>query len=69
VTVAQNEDMRKITAWAAIVAVPTMVCGMYGMNFEHMPELRWRFGYPMVMAVIAAACFALHRRFKRAGWL
>lgn len=46
VTVAQNEDMRKITAWAAIIAVPTMVCGVYGMNFDHMPELRWRFGYP-----------------------
>lgn len=46
VTVAQNEDMRKITAWAAVIAVPTMVCGVYGMNFDHMPELHWRFGYP-----------------------
>ncbi|MGW0949629.1 magnesium and cobalt transport protein CorA [Streptomyces sp. NPDC002623] len=69
VTVAQNEDMRKITAWAAIVAVPTMVCGVYGMNFEHMPELRWRFGYPLVLAVIATACFVIHRGFKRNGWL
>ncbi len=48
VTVAQNEDMRKITAWAAVIAVPTMVCGVYGMNFDHMPELHWRFGYPLV---------------------
>ncbi|GGN81302.1 magnesium transporter CorA [Streptomyces albiflavescens] len=69
VTVAQNEDMRKITAWAAIIAVPTMVCGVYGMNFDHMPELRWRFGYPLVLAVIATACFVIHRGFKRNGWL
>ncbi|MGW2047725.1 magnesium and cobalt transport protein CorA [Streptomyces sp. NPDC001858] len=69
VTVAQNEDMRKITAWAAIIAVPTMVCGVYGMNFEHMPELRWRFGYPLVLAVIVTACFVIHRGFKRNGWL
>ncbi|WP_328502464.1 magnesium and cobalt transport protein CorA [Streptomyces sp. NBC_00457] len=69
VTVAQNEDMRKITAWAAIIAVPTMVCGVYGMNFQHMPELHWKFGYPLVMAVIATACFVTHRGFKRKGWL
>ncbi|NEA99093.1 magnesium and cobalt transport protein CorA [Streptomyces sp. SID13726] len=69
VTVAQNEDMRKITAWAAVIAVPTMVCGVYGMNFDHMPELRWRFGYPTVLAVIATACFLIHRGFKRNGWL
>ncbi|MCF3125692.1 magnesium and cobalt transport protein CorA [Streptomyces arenae] len=69
VTVAQNEDMRKITAWAAVVAVPTMVCGMYGMNFDHMPELHWQFGYPLVMSVIATVCFALYRGFRRNGWL
>nr|WP_243766814.1 magnesium and cobalt transport protein CorA [Streptomyces sp. GC420] len=69
VTVAQNEDMRKITAWAAVVAVPTMVCGLYGMNFEHMPELHWTFGYPLVLGVIAAACFTIHRVFRRNGWL
>ncbi|MFF7445105.1 MULTISPECIES: CorA family divalent cation transporter [unclassified Streptomyces] len=69
VSVAQNEDMRKITAWAAIVAVPTMVCGVYGMNFEHMPELRWTFGYPLVLGVIAVACLFLHRGFRRNGWL
>ena len=51
-TVAQNEDMRKITSWAAIIAVPTMICGVYGMNFDHMPELHWTYGYPMVMGVI-----------------
>ncbi|WP_210587528.1 magnesium and cobalt transport protein CorA [Streptomyces sp. GESEQ-35] len=69
VTVAQNEDMRKITAWAAIVAVPTMVCGVYGMNFDHMPELHWQFGYPLVIAVISVACFSLYRGFRRNGWL
>jgi magnesium transporter len=69
VTVAQNEDMRKITAWAAIIAVPTMVCGVYGMNFEHMPELRWTYGYPLVVAAMATACFLLHRSFRRNGWL
>ncbi|MEU5756673.1 magnesium and cobalt transport protein CorA [Streptomyces sp. NPDC047829] len=69
VTVAQNEDMRKITAWAAIIAVPTMVCGVYGMNFDHMPELHWRYGYGLVIGVIAAACLALHRGFRRSGWL
>ncbi|MEU6280571.1 magnesium and cobalt transport protein CorA [Streptomyces sp. NPDC047028] len=69
VTVAQNEDMRKITAWAAVIAVPTMVCGVYGMNFDHMPELHWRLGYPLVIAVIAGACLVLYRGFRRNGWL
>ncbi|WP_406127942.1 magnesium/cobalt transporter CorA [Streptomyces sp. NBC_00989] len=69
VTVAQNEDMRKITAWAAVIAVPTMVCGVYGMNFDHMPELHWRYGYPLVIGVITAACLVLYRGFRRNGWL
>ncbi|KIF76561.1 magnesium transporter CorA [Streptomyces sp. 150FB] len=68
-TVAQNEDMRKITSWAAIIAVPTAVCGIYGMNFEHMPELHWKYGYPMVMAAIGAVCLVIHRTLKRNGWL
>ncbi|MBJ7906599.1 magnesium and cobalt transport protein CorA [Streptomyces sp. NPDC003656] len=69
VTVAQNEDMRKITAWAAVIAVPTMVCGVYGMNFKHMPELDWRFGYPLVMSVTALFCAVVYRGFRRNGWL
>jgi magnesium transporter len=69
VSVRQNEDMRKISAWVAIIAVPTMVAGIYGMNFEHMPELEWRFGYPAVLVVILVICTLLYRRFKRAGWL
>jgi magnesium transporter len=69
VTVAQNEDMRKISAWVAILAVPTAVAGIYGMNFEHMPELKWRYGYPMVLIAIMVSCAALHRGFRRNGWL
>ncbi|PZT68634.1 magnesium transporter CorA [Streptomyces sp. SW4] len=68
-SVAQNEDMRKITSWAAIIAVPTMVCGVYGMNFDHMPELHWRYGYPLVLGVTVAICFGIHRTLKRNGWL
>ncbi|MFC9651419.1 MULTISPECIES: magnesium and cobalt transport protein CorA [unclassified Streptomyces] len=68
-TVAQNEDMRKITSWAAIIAVPTAVCGIYGMNFEHMPELGWKYGYPMVLGAIATICLTIHRTLKRNGWL
>jgi magnesium transporter len=68
-TVVQNEDMRKITAWAAIFAVPTMITGVYGMNFKHMPELHWQYGYPTVLAVTAAICCAIHRGFRRNGWL
>lgn len=69
VSVRQNEDMRKISAWVAILAVPTMIAGIYGMNFEEMPELGTRYGYYVVLAVIVAACVALHRVFKRSGWL
>jgi magnesium transporter len=69
ISVGQNEDMRRISAWVAIVAVPTMVAGIYGMNFEFMPELRWSFGYPLVIAIMVAACVTLYVRFRRAGWL
>ncbi|MFF5446638.1 magnesium and cobalt transport protein CorA [Streptomyces sp. NPDC012888] len=67
--VRQNDDMRKISAWAAMAAVPTMVAGIYGMNFEHMPELRQWWGYPATVLVMAGACVGLHRLFKRRGWL
>jgi magnesium transporter len=66
---ADNEDMRKISAWAGIIAVPTAIAGIYGMNFDHMPELHWRFGYPLVLLVIIGTCLLLHRGFKRNGWL
>ncbi|MGY1600986.1 magnesium/cobalt transporter CorA [Geodermatophilus sp. SYSU D00815] len=68
-SLSDNEDMRKISAWAGIIAVPTAIAGIYGMNFEHMPELRWRFGYPLVLLVIVVACVLLYRGFKRNGWL
>jgi len=69
VSVQQNEDVRKISAVVAIIAVPTMIAGIYGMNFEHMPELRWLYGYPLVLVVMAGVCLLLYRYFKREGWL
>jgi magnesium transporter len=67
--VQQNEDMRKISAWVAIAAVPTAIAGIYGMNFDTMPELHWQFGYPMVIGLILVICGLLYRAFKRSGWL
>ena len=69
VGVRQNDDVRKISAWVAIAAVPTAIAGIYGMNFDHMPELRWELGYPGVIALMALFCGFLYYRFKRAGWL
>jgi magnesium transporter len=69
VSVRQNEDMRRISAWVAILAVPTMIAGVYGMNFDHMPELRQAWGYPAALAVMLVTCTALYRSFKRSGWL
>jgi magnesium transporter len=69
ISVRQNEDVRKISAWVAIIAVPTMLAGIYGMNFEHMPELTWELGYPTVLLVMLVICTGLYRYFKRVGWL
>jgi magnesium transporter len=69
VGVRQNEDMRKISAWVAIVAVPTLIAGIYGMNFDHMPELHWTFGYPAAIALMLVICTGLYRYFRRSGWL
>ena len=68
-SLADNEDTRKISAWAAMIAVPTLITGVYGMNFTYMPELNWRYGYPLVLVVIALVCWLLYRGFKRNGWL
>ena len=68
-SVQQNEDVRKISAWVAIIAVPTMIAGIYGMNFEHMPELGWTFGYPLALGVMLLTCVSLYTYFKRVGWL
>jgi magnesium transporter len=69
VAVRQNEDVRRISAWVAIIAVPTAIAGIYGMNFDQMPELRWELGYPAVLLVMLAFCTMLYRYFKRVGWL
>jgi magnesium transporter len=69
VSIRQNEDMRKISAWVAIAAVPTMVAGIYGMNFKNMPELDTEWGYFVVIGLTALACMLLFRRFKSSGWL
>ncbi|MQA10816.1 MAG: magnesium/cobalt transporter CorA [Pseudonocardiaceae bacterium] len=69
ITLQLNSDMRKITAWAAMIAVPTAIAGIYGMNFTFMPETQWRFGYPLVMAVIITICLILYRVFRKNRWL
>jgi magnesium transporter len=69
VTIGQNEVVKRLAGWGAILAVPTMVFSWYGMNFRHMPELEWRGSYPLVMAGIVVGCLLLHRRLKRVGWL
>ncbi|MCW2901314.1 MAG: magnesium transporter CorA [Streptosporangiaceae bacterium] len=69
VTVDDNQDMRKISAWGAILMVPTAVAAIYGMNFKHMPELGWAASYPVVMCFMALSCLLLHRGFRRNGWL
>jgi magnesium transporter len=68
-SVADNEDMRKISAWVAIVAVPTMIAGIYGMNFDYMPELHWHYSYFAALGVIAAIMVGLYVMFKRNHWL
>ncbi|MER5945988.1 magnesium/cobalt transporter CorA [Streptomyces sp. NPDC001904] len=68
-SVRQNDDMRKISAWAAMAAVPTMIAGIYGMNFDHMPELHWVWSYPAVIVLMAVLELVLYRMFKRRGWL
>ncbi len=68
-SVSQNEAMKRLAGWAAIIAVPTMIAGIYGMNFKFMPELDWFLGYPMAMAVMVGACAFLYYKFKSSGWL
>jgi magnesium transporter len=68
-SVQQNADMRRISAFAALIAVPTMVVGVYGMNFDHMPELTWRYGYPAVLTVTVLVCTVIYRALRRNKWL
>jgi len=65
----QNDVTRQLAGWAAILAVPTAVAGIYGMNFEHMPELHLVWGYPAVLLVVAGVCLALYLKFRRMGWI
>jgi magnesium transporter len=65
----QNEEVKKISAWAAILFAPTLVGTIYGMNFDHMPELHWYLGYPFAVALMAAICVALYALFKRRHWI
>ncbi|MFF5175908.1 magnesium/cobalt transporter CorA [Micromonospora sp. NPDC000089] len=66
---AQNEELKRISSWAAILFAPTLIGTVYGMNFTHMPELNWRYGYPVALALMALVCAALYLAFKRRGWL
>jgi magnesium transporter len=69
ITLAENEVTKKLAAWAAIIAIPTMVAGIYGMNFRHMPELDWVFGYPLSVALMVAIDVWLYVKFKKVKWL
>ena len=68
-SIQQNDDMRRLTAGATLFAIPTAIAGIYGMNFEHMPELGWAFGYPLVVGFTAAVCWFTYRKFRKSGWL
>lgn len=68
ISVQQNEDMRRISAWVAMAAVPTLVAGIYGMNFEKFPELQWAYGYPLVLGGMVVIAGLMYRAFKRGGW-
>jgi magnesium transporter len=69
ITLQQNTDMRKISAWVAIISTPTMIAGIYGMNFTNMPELDWAFGYPLTLCVMLVCCMSLFKIFRRNKWL
>ncbi|UKJ06511.1 magnesium/cobalt transporter CorA [Solitalea lacus] len=69
ISISQNEVSKKFAGWAAIIGVPTMIAGIYGMNFKFMPELDWQFGYPLALALTLGSCMILYLFFKRSGWL
>ncbi len=69
ISVEQSDITKKLAAWAAIIAVPTMIAGIYGMNFRFMPELDWHYGYHVIVAAMVGACGLLYWRFNKAGWL
>ena len=65
----QNEATKKLAGWGALLAIPTMIFSIYGMNFAVMPELRWAYGYPALMGVVVVICLLLYRSLKKSGWL
>jgi magnesium transporter len=69
VGIRQNDEMKKISGWAAILFAPTLVAGIYGMNFEYMPELQWLLGYPFALALMGLVSLTLYLVFKSRGWL
>jgi magnesium transporter len=69
VTIEDSDTTKRLAAWAGIFAVATFFVGVWGMNFEHMPELKWAYGYPVAFTIIAAVCGAMYWRFRRSGWL
>ena len=69
ISISQNEVQKRFAGWAAIIAVPTMIAGIYGMNFKFMPELDWAYGYPVVVAFTVMVCGMMYGVFKRSGWL
>jgi len=69
VTIEESEVTKRLAAWAAIFAASTALAGIWGMNFEHMPELAWTWGYPLALSVIVSVAALLFRRFRKAGWL
>ena len=69
ISVRQNDDTKRLAAWAAIIAVPTMIAGLYGMNFEFMPEIKWEYGYPMSILMMVSICGLLYRWFRKVRWL
>ncbi|MEO8384050.1 MAG: magnesium/cobalt transporter CorA [Betaproteobacteria bacterium] len=69
ITLQESQTMKQLAAYAALVAAPTLVAGIYGMNFQNMPELKWAYGYPMALSIMAALDFYLFRRFRKSGWL
>lgn len=69
ISISQNEVSKRFAGWAAIIGIPTMVAGVYGMNFKYMPELDWKLGYPIIMTLTVGVCTGLYFHFKRSGWL
>jgi magnesium transporter len=69
ISLSESEVTKKLAAWGALITVPTLIAGVYGMNFQHMPELGWAIGYPLAIGFMVAVDVVLYRGFKRAGWL